>query len=115
MRLEVFTYGSAISCCEKASRWHEALALLRGDVNAYAFSGAISVPWMTLIFKMNHNEFVMLIRLVLSEFGVAFQACKRAGEWQLALALLDMMDLREAHLVDHRRLLKPGGGRCRVR
>ena len=48
-RLEVFTYGSAISACEKASRWQEALSLLRRDVNAYAFSGAISVPWTAFI------------------------------------------------------------------
>ena len=45
--LQVYTFGSAISCCEKASRWPEALALLgtaAGEVNAFAFSGAISVP-----------------------------------------------------------------------
>jgi hypothetical protein len=44
--LKVYTVGAAISCCEKAWRWQEAMALLCAaapEVNAFAFSGAISV------------------------------------------------------------------------
>ena len=49
---QVYTFGSASSCCEKACRWQEAVVLSAvPEANAFAFSGAINALQLKKGFK----------------------------------------------------------------